>query len=89
MGYKTFVTVVSTTNGLGQTTPLSLIWEDGRIYRIDRILEVRRAASRSAGGKGIRYTCQIRGKTTYLFYEAPRWFVEAKSDDPPLNIYDS
>ena len=45
---------------------------------IDRVLDVRRAASLKAGGMGIRYTVRINGKQSYLFYEEPRWFVEAK-----------
>ena len=58
--------------------PLSLLWEDGTVYEIDRVLDVRRAASLKAGGMGIRYTVRINGKQSYLFYEEPRWFVEAK-----------
>ena len=27
---------------------------------------------------GTRYTCRILGQESYLFYEEPRWFVEAK-----------
>ncbi|PKM60036.1 MAG: hypothetical protein CVU99_10300 [Firmicutes bacterium HGW-Firmicutes-4] len=59
-------------------TPLSVQWPDGRVFDIDRILDVRPAASIAVGGLGIRYTCRIGKKETYLFYEEPRWFVEAK-----------
>lgn len=49
---------------------------DGRAFRIDRVLEVRRAASLKAGGVGWRYKCRIQGRERYLFYEDPAWFVE-------------
>lgn len=61
----------------GKMIPRSITWEDGRVYDIDRITDVRRAASLKAGGQGIRYTCRIRGKEKYLFYDTDKWFVEA------------
>lgn len=60
----------------GGKTPLSIIWNDGRSFEIDRILDVRRAASLKAGGVGERYTCRIRNKQIYLFDEEGCWFLE-------------
>ncbi|HAN20444.1 MAG: hypothetical protein A2Y15_08810 [Clostridiales bacterium GWF2_36_10] len=60
----------------GRQTPLSIIWEDGRTFEVDRILDVRRAASLKAGGVGIRYTCRIRNKQIYLYDEEGCWFME-------------
>ena len=62
----------------GKMLPLRIFWEDGTVYDVDRVLEMRRAASLKAGGQGLRYAIQIRGKQTYLFYENPQWFVEGK-----------
>ena len=66
----------------GTMTPAVLKWEDGALYEIDRVLDVRRAAS-AAGSMGIRYTVRIMGHERRLFYEdtysstgQPRWFVE-------------
>ena len=78
MARKVFVEVTATFNTEGRIWPISLLWEDGTVYDIDRVLDVRRAASLKAGGMGIRYTVSIGGKQSYLFYEEPRWFVEAK-----------
>ena len=75
---KTFVEVIARFDTEGSVTPLSIIWEDGRVFEIDRILDIRRAASLKAGGIGIRYTCYIRGQETYLWFEDPQWFVEKK-----------
>lgn len=75
---KVFVEVTARFDIDGKITPLSLLWEDGTVYEIDRVLDVQRAASLKAGGMGIRYTVRINGRQSYLFYEEPRWFVEAK-----------
>jgi len=61
----------------GRVMPLEIIWEDGRRFEIDRVLEIRRAASLKAGGTGIRYKCMICGHERYLFLEEnSSWFVE-------------
>ena len=67
----------------GTMTPSMLKWQDGSTYEIDRVLDVRRAAS-AAGSMGIRYTVRILGQVRRLFFEdtysatgQPRWFVES------------
>ncbi len=61
--------------------PNEIIWEDGRRFVIDRVENFYRAASRKAGGCGIRYDIMIRGHSKYIFLEENRWFVERKEDD--------
>ena len=75
---KVIVPVVAEFDADGNLTPISFVWEDGRRYTIDRVLDVRRAASLKAGGAGLRYTCVVRGRQTYLFREEGRWFMERK-----------
>lgn len=62
----------------GKLLPFCIIWEDGKEFEIDRIVDIRRAASLKAGGAGIRYTVMIGGHQTYLFLEEDRWFVERR-----------
>jgi len=69
----------------GTMMPVVLKWEDGVMYEIDRVIDVRRAAS-AAGSMGIRYTVRILGQERRLFYEdtysatgCPRWFVESQN----------
>lgn len=76
---KVYVEVTARFNTEGEITPLSIVWEDGRTFEIDRVLDVRKAASTKAGGVGLRYRVRILGKETYLFYENPNWFVEGKN----------
>ena len=78
MARKVYVEVTAKFDTEGNITPLSVTWEDGMVYEIDRILDRRRAASLKAGGIGMRYTCRISGRQSYLYYEDPRWFVEGK-----------
>ena len=80
---KRYVTVVSQTDETGEVTPLTIVWEDGRRYGIDRVLDRRQAHSLKTGGTGIRYTVRVGGQATYLWYEGPRWFVEAKETVMP------
>jgi hypothetical protein len=75
---KVFVKVTVEFDPEGQLRPLWVTWEDGRVFAVDRVMDARRAASMKAGGAGMRYTCIIKNKPVYLFYEEPRWFMEAK-----------
>lgn len=73
---KRYVAVDIHTDEAGQTTPKLIYWPDGRRFEVDRILEVKKAASTRAGGLGLRYKVRILGKETFLFFEDPRWFAE-------------
>ena len=61
----------------GTIRPTSIVWEDGRVFEIDRILDVRQAPSLKGGGLGIRYTCRICGKVVNLYNDENKWFMEA------------
>lgn len=76
--FKKYVDVTANFDADGNIMPLCIIWDDGTRYEIDKVLDVRPAASLRAGGAGIRYLCRILNKETYLFLEGSMWFVEAK-----------
>lgn len=38
----------------GKTRPLSIRWQDGRVFEVDKVLDVRLAPSLKAGGHGDR-----------------------------------
>jgi hypothetical protein len=85
---KVYVDVIASFDADGRLIPLQLIWEDGRKYKIDRVLDIRPAAAMKAGGQGDRYTIQVSGRNTYLFFERSanvsgnnigRWFVERRT----------
>ena len=74
---KVYVDVILRQDKDGKTRPLSITYEDGVTYPVDRMVDVRRAAS-SVGGCGKRYTIYVRGQQTYLYEDRNLWFVEAK-----------
>ncbi len=84
---KVYVPVEVEFKANGQMTPVSITWEDGKIYMIDKITDVRPAPAMKAGGQGDRYTVTINGKQSYLFFERNasvtganigKWFVERR-----------
>ena len=77
---KKYVEILATFTVEGKIIPREIIWEDGRHFEIDRILEVQRGGSFKVGGTGIRYTCRIRNKQVYLFFEdlTGKWFMEVE-----------
>jgi len=86
---KVYVQVTASFDADGRIIPRELIWEDGRRYAIDRVLDIRPAAAMKAGGSGDRYTIRVNGRQSYLFFERNasikgnnigRWFVERKHD---------
>ena len=88
MDAKVYVQVNADFNADGVMLPRVLIWEDGEKYLIDRVVDIRQAAARKAGGQGDRYTIEVRGHKSYLFFERVpqltgnvigRWFVERKA----------
>ena len=77
---KVVVPVVVHIDEKGRITPLSLEWEDGTVYQIDRILQVERAVAQQVGGAGIRYTGRVLGRERYLDHDdlEGTWFVEGR-----------
>ena len=85
---KVYVPVEVRFDASGKMLPHIITWEDGKQYEIDRVTDIRPAPALKAGGQGDRYTVQINGKQSYLFFERcsevtgatlGRWFVERRT----------
>lgn len=74
--YKRYVDVILEQTKNGQIMPLYICWDNGRKYRIDKVVSRERRASQ-VGGCGIRYVCMIHGERRNLFLEKNRWFIES------------
>ena len=86
LALKRYVAVTVRHDEDGRCRPLQIIWDDGRAFHIDQVLDVHRRASRKAGGTGICYKIRIGEHITHLYQEEERWFVEADpSIAPTLN----
>ena len=76
---KVYVRVNADFSPEGVVTPLSFVWEDGRQFDIDHVLDIKRAASLKVGGLGLRYSIRVMGKDSYMWLEDEnKWFVEGK-----------
>ena len=77
--YKIYVNVDVEFMKDGRLVPKVIHWDDDRSYEIQKITDVRRAASLVAGATGIRYTIYVEGYESHLYYgDNHRWFVEGK-----------
>lgn len=85
MAKKTYVKVNGEFDTEGNVTPL-VMWINGGRYEVDRILDMRQAASTKVGGVGLRYlvsiSCEeheVYGKRCHLWFEKglqqEAWFV--------------
>ena len=70
------VTVVAEMRNSGKIIPLYMLWEDGRRFEIDKVLDVRLRASTKGGGMGLRYVVRIGQNERFLFLDGIIWFVE-------------
>ena len=77
MSRKVYVSVVAEIDEDGKKRPLSIRWEDGRVYKIDRVTEIKRAFAVKVGGTAVRYTIVVSSKVTFLFEDEGKWFVES------------
>jgi hypothetical protein len=72
-----YIDVVAQFNPAGEITPLFLRIQEQRL-RVDRVLDVRPAASLKSGGRGLRYTCLVHGRAIWLYLDDNRWFWEPR-----------
>lgn len=82
---KIYVRVSADFDKEGFVHPRSIIWSDGHVYPIDRIISIKHMHASKAGGDGDCFTIIVGGQTRQLFYErfrelegnhVGRWFVE-------------
>ena len=83
MSRKVYVEVSAVFTPEGQIMPRFIRWEDGTLFAVDRVIDIRHAAATKAGGCGLRYTIRIGGRQTYLFLDEDRWFVETNDRKQP------
>ena len=72
---KVYVEVTLKVSPEGEVRPLTITFEDGVKYEIDRLKQRCRAHATKVGGTGI----VINNHETYLFEDDGKWFVEARS----------
>ena len=72
---KVFVQVDSRRLESGEVVPLTIAWEDGRVWNIDRVLHS--CSSLDGEFEGIRYTVIIGSAEKYIYRAGHAWYVMA------------
>ena len=72
---KIEVSVLARWEKTGRIIPLALKLGDDR-HEISRVLAIQPGHSLKDGGEGVRYTVEIEGRRSYLYYDG-RWWVDA------------
>lgn len=80
---REYIAVIAEHDEDGRIKPLSIRWKDGRVFSVDRVLDVRQAPALKSGGLGMRYHCRIHGRHVYLFCDEGRWFLESIDSSEP------
>ena len=78
MARRIYVRVMVEIDEAGSVKPVRVFWEDGRVFDVERVMEVHFAAAERAGGAGMCYSCRVMGRSTRLYEDEGRWFVEAR-----------
>lgn len=82
---RVYVKVNTDFDSTGYMQPRSIIWTDGRVFKIDEVRDFRPAAYIDKNRSGDCYTVIIHGEEKFLFFEKTseyfasrvgRWFVE-------------
>lgn len=60
----------------GRSLPKTILWDDGRRFDIDKILDIRQATTLKCGGAGMKLYLQNLWQTACIFNEEDKWFVE-------------
>ena len=70
--------IMGKTLGAGIEFPVSVIWSDGRVFKIEKIDNAQKHAQFITGGTGTRFSCWLMGKQRNIGYINPgEWFVES------------
>lgn len=80
IGPKVYVEVCAMFDREGNMTPISVTWENGTVYPINKVVDVRRCVGGYNRRETMQYVVYIGKCKTKLFYEDPAWYVERKSN---------
>ncbi len=87
---RVYVKVNTDFDSTGYMLPRSIIWSDGRVFRIESIRDFRPAGTFSKNHSGDCYTVVIHGEEKHLYFEKTgelfaarvgRWFVECPAEE--------
>ena len=76
-----YVGVTARFDKSGHATPLEIIWTDGTVFPIEKVITHQNAHIPFHGSPGVMFTVQVKGQIRYLYhedghYDVMRWMVE-------------
>jgi len=80
---RKYISVVADYAVDGTVRPVSIMFEDGPAFRVDRVISATHMSSTKTDGEETRYYVRIGDREHYLFFEdaregkASRWFVQS------------
>jgi hypothetical protein len=74
-GKKVYVKVTAAFSSDGKLTPLSLTWEDGQEYPIDRVLDIRPSPALKGGGRATVFDPHVRRRAFSFLNAAQRFRI--------------
>ena len=81
---RVYVKVTSDFDATGYMLPRTIIWSDGRIFKIDEVKDFRPASTLGNGRTGDCYTVVICGVEKHLFFEKTSELFAARVDIPTV-----
>lgn len=72
-----YVNVITMQRVDGSTTPLCLIWDDGRRFNLETVGRAQRQATHTHG-YALRYDVLVEGRKRILWHDDTGWFVEVR-----------
>lgn len=71
-----YIDIVAKMTQDGIPKPIQILWETGKTYDIDKIIDIKKKASTKGGGAGLMYKVKVLGKEKILFLKDNKWFIE-------------
>ncbi|MBR3357322.1 MAG: hypothetical protein IKG46_05765 [Solobacterium sp.] len=71
---KKYIDLIVQIDRDGNMTPKEILWEDGRRFIVQKVLDKRHAIT-SAGGAAVCFTCILAGRRRDIYREKERWYV--------------
>ena len=79
-----FIDVEATMQTSGIPIPNKIIWDSGKVYEIDKVLEIKKRASTKGGGAGLRYLVKLKNQGMTILRSGRRGdlFVKLRVETP-------
>lgn len=68
------ISIIARHNRDSHIVPLTILWDDGREFKIDKIMNIARVQWKDLGFV-TKYDCWVRRKRVFLYYDRTSWYM--------------